>query len=71
MEIKKNTNTKDRKQGFQAQVLTHFSFQKSHRLLPSNLYVVLYNFKARHGDELDLKAGYKVSILHTFNSNYF
>lgn len=34
--------------------------QKPHRLLPTNLYVVLYNFKARHPDELDLKAGYKV-----------
>lgn len=34
--------------------------QKPHRLLPTNLYVVLYNFEARHQDELDLKAGYKV-----------
>uniref|UniRef100_A0A1B0CWB7 SH3 domain-containing protein n=1 Tax=Lutzomyia longipalpis TaxID=7200 RepID=A0A1B0CWB7_LUTLO len=38
---------------------------KPHRLLPTNLYVVLYNFKARHQDELDLKAGYKVSHLVT------
>lgn len=30
-------------------------FQKPHRLLPNNLYVVLYNFKARREDELDLK----------------
>lgn len=29
--------------------------QKPHRLLPNNLYVVLYNFKARREDELDLK----------------
>ncbi|XP_054257592.1 uncharacterized protein LOC128982675 [Macrosteles quadrilineatus] len=28
---------------------------KPHRLLPTNLYVVLYNFKSRHADELDLK----------------
>lgn len=35
--------------------------QKPQRLLPTNLYVVLYNFKSRHQDELDLKAGYKVS----------
>lgn len=34
---------------------------QTHRLLPNNLYVILYNFKARHPDELDLKAGYKVS----------
>ena len=30
-------------------------FQKPHRLLPTNLYVVLYNFKPRHSDELELK----------------
>ena len=30
-------------------------FQKTHRLLTSNLYVVLYNFKPRMEDELDLK----------------
>lgn len=43
--------------------LSHLLFQKQkppHRLLPTNLYVVLYNFKSRHQDELDLKAGYKV-----------
>lgn len=38
--------------------------QKTHRLLPTNLYVILYNFKARHQDELDLKAGYKVNKHH-------
>ncbi|XP_034185605.1 SH3 and cysteine-rich domain-containing protein isoform X1 [Osmia lignaria lignaria] len=32
-------------------------------LPPNNLYVVLYNFEARHRDELDLKAGYKVTVL--------
>lgn len=44
-------------------------FQKPHRLLPTNLYVILYNFKARHPDELDLKAGYKVSIKIIFPEN--
>ncbi|XP_022166449.1 uncharacterized protein LOC111030999 isoform X5 [Myzus persicae] len=39
--------------------------QKPHRLLPNNLYVVLYNFKARREDELDLKAGYKVTVIDT------
>ncbi|VVC41251.1 SH3 domain,Protein kinase C-like, phorbol ester/diacylglycerol-binding domain [Cinara cedri] len=39
--------------------------QKPHRLLPTNLYVVLYNFKARREDELDLKAGYKVTVIDT------
>ena len=29
--------------------------QKAQRLLPTNLYVVLYNFKGREADELDLK----------------
>lgn len=38
-------------------------FQKSHRLLPTNLYVILYNFKSRHQDELDLKAGDKVTVI--------
>ncbi|XP_043523460.1 uncharacterized protein LOC122535741 isoform X2 [Frieseomelitta varia] len=32
-------------------------------LPPNNLYVVLYNFEARHRDELDLKAGYKVTVI--------
>ena len=29
--------------------------QKPQRLLPANLYVVLYNFLARHEDEINLK----------------
>ncbi|XP_031355891.1 uncharacterized protein LOC116180168 isoform X6 [Photinus pyralis] len=37
--------------------------KKTHRLLPTNLYVVLYNFKSRHQDELDLKAGDKVTVI--------
>ncbi|KAJ8666965.1 hypothetical protein QAD02_008627 [Eretmocerus hayati] len=32
-------------------------------LPPNNLYVVLYNFEARERDELDLKAGYKVTVI--------
>ncbi|XP_046817816.1 uncharacterized protein LOC124423745 isoform X4 [Vespa crabro] len=32
-------------------------------LPPNNLYVVLYNFEARHRDELDLKPGYKVTVI--------
>jgi len=31
--------------------------------VPTNLYVVLFNFKARQADELDLKAGYKVTVI--------
>ncbi|KAL9912437.1 SH3 and cysteine-rich domain-containing protein isoform 4-T4 [Glossina fuscipes fuscipes] len=45
--------------------------QKSHRLLPTNLYVVLYNFKARHADELDLKAGYKVTVIDTSDPDWW
>ncbi|KAL6430869.1 hypothetical protein ACFW04_006992 [Cataglyphis niger] len=32
-------------------------------LPPNNLYVVLYNFEARHPDELDLKAGDKITVI--------
>ncbi|BFG03290.1 uncharacterized protein DMAD_02585 [Drosophila madeirensis] len=45
--------------------------QKSHRLLPTNLYVILYNFKARHPDELDLKAGYKVTVIDTSDPDWW
>ncbi|XP_012252079.2 uncharacterized protein LOC105683778 isoform X2 [Athalia rosae] len=39
-------------------------FSSGKRVLPpNNLYVVLYNFNARHRDELDLKAGYKVTVV--------
>ncbi|CAG7691245.1 unnamed protein product [Allacma fusca] len=44
---------------------------KPHRLLPTNLYVVLYMFKARHPDELDLKAGYKVTVTDTTDPDWW
>lgn len=44
---------------------------KPHRLLPTNLYVVLYNFKSRHQDELDLKAGYKVTVIDTSDPDWW
>lgn len=44
---------------------------KAHRLLPTNLYVVLFNFKARHQDELDLKAGYKVTVIDTTDVDWW
>ncbi|XP_071442736.1 uncharacterized protein Stacl isoform X7 [Hetaerina americana] len=44
---------------------------KPHRLLPTNLYVVLYNFKSRHPDELDLKAGYKVTVIDTSDQDWW
>jgi hypothetical protein len=47
------------------------ALQKSHRLLPTNLYVVLYNFKSRHQDELDLKAGYKVTVIDTSDPDWW
>jgi len=36
---------------------------KPSHFVPTNLYVVLFNFKARQADELDLKAGYKVTVI--------
>ncbi|KAJ8976789.1 hypothetical protein NQ317_014132 [Molorchus minor] len=45
--------------------------KKTHRLLPTNLYVVLYNFKSRHQDELDLKAGYKVTVIDTSDPDWW
>lgn len=45
--------------------------QKAHRLLPTNLYVVLYNFKARHPDELDLTAGFKVTVIDTSDPDWW
>ncbi|XP_045474669.1 uncharacterized protein LOC123680682 isoform X6 [Harmonia axyridis] len=45
--------------------------RKPHRLLPTNLYVVLYNFKSRHQDELDLKAGYKVTVIDTSDPDWW
>lgn len=50
--------------------LSH-KFQKHQRLLPTNLYVILYNFKSRHSDELDLKAGYKVTVIDTSDPDWW
>ncbi|XP_046960124.1 uncharacterized protein LOC124530166 isoform X7 [Vanessa cardui] len=44
---------------------------KHQRLLPTNLYVILYNFKSRHADELDLKAGYKVTVIDTTDPDWW
>ncbi|XP_011297818.1 uncharacterized protein Stacl isoform X2 [Fopius arisanus] len=41
----------------------HLALPNKRVLPPNNLYVVLYNFEARHRDELDLKAGYKVTVI--------
>ncbi|KAG0694360.1 SH3 and cysteine-rich domain-containing protein 3 [Chionoecetes opilio] len=45
--------------------------KKPHRLLPTNLYVVLYNFSSRHPDELDLRAGYKVTVTDTSDPDWW
>ncbi|XP_037077292.1 SH3 and cysteine-rich domain-containing protein 3-like isoform X3 [Pollicipes pollicipes] len=45
--------------------------QKPHRLLPTSLYVVLYNFSSRHQDELDLKAGYKLTVIDTSDLDWW
>lgn len=44
---------------------------KTHRLLPTNLYVVLYNFKPRLEDELDLKAGYKLTVIDSTDKDWW
>ncbi|XP_035710620.1 uncharacterized protein LOC110853970 isoform X3 [Folsomia candida] len=44
---------------------------KPHRLLPTNLYVCLYMFKARHPDELDLKAGNRVTVVDTTDPDWW
>ncbi|KAH6941146.1 hypothetical protein HPB50_014309 [Hyalomma asiaticum] len=44
---------------------------KPHRLLPTNLYVVLYNFRSRHQDELDLKAGDTVTVIDTTDPDWW
>lgn len=45
--------------------------QKTQRFLPTNIYVVLFNFKARHQDELDLIAGYKVTVIDSSDENWW
>ncbi|XP_077500250.1 SH3 and cysteine-rich domain-containing protein isoform X5 [Amblyomma americanum] len=47
------------------------SMQKPHRLLPTNIYVVLYNFRSRHQDELDLKAGDTVTVIDTTDPDWW
>ncbi|XP_042901409.2 guanine nucleotide exchange factor VAV2 isoform X2 [Parasteatoda tepidariorum] len=44
---------------------------KPHRLLPTNLYVVLYNFQGRHKDEIDLKAGCIITVTDTRDPNWW
>ncbi|XP_064476950.1 uncharacterized protein LOC135390906 isoform X2 [Ornithodoros turicata] len=44
---------------------------KPHRLLPTNLYVVLYNFRSRHQDELDLKAGDTMTVIDTTDPDWW
>ncbi|XP_065081962.1 uncharacterized protein Stacl isoform X2 [Ochlerotatus camptorhynchus] len=45
--------------------------QKVQRMLPTNIHVVLYNFKSRHQDELDLVAGYKVTVIDSSDANWW
>ncbi|XP_054717614.1 uncharacterized protein LOC129227009 [Uloborus diversus] len=44
---------------------------KPHRLLPTNLYVVLYNFRSRHPDEIDLKAGCIITVTDTSDPDWW
>jgi len=45
--------------------------QKPGRYLPSNLYVVLYDFQPRHQNDLDLEAGRTVQILDTSDPDWW
>ncbi|GFW64627.1 uncharacterized protein TNCV_700331 [Trichonephila clavipes] len=45
--------------------------EKPHRLLPTNLYVVLYNFRSRHPDEIDLKAGCIITVTDTSDADWW
>uniref|UniRef100_T1JBE3 SH3 domain-containing protein n=1 Tax=Strigamia maritima TaxID=126957 RepID=T1JBE3_STRMM len=44
---------------------------KPHRILPTNLYVVLYHFRARQSDELDLKAGETITVTDTSDPDWW
>lgn len=44
---------------------------KSRMMAPNNLFVVLYNFKPRHADELELKAGYKLSVIDSSDKDWW
>jgi len=41
------------------------------RLLAPHLFVVLYNFKPRHADELELKAGYKLTVIDSSDKDWW
>ncbi|XP_053206539.1 uncharacterized protein LOC128390796 isoform X8 [Panonychus citri] len=45
--------------------------KKPQRLLPTNLYVALYNFRGRHEDELDLKAGTTLTVTDTTDPDWW
>ncbi|XP_022649695.1 uncharacterized protein LOC111245510 isoform X3 [Varroa destructor] len=44
---------------------------KAHRLLPTNIYVVLYGFRSRQTDELDLKPGDTVTVIDTSDPDWW
>jgi len=41
------------------------------RMGAQNIFVVLYNFKPRHPDELELKAGYKLSLIDASDKDWW
>ncbi|XP_027194843.2 uncharacterized protein LOC113789499 isoform X1 [Dermatophagoides pteronyssinus] len=44
---------------------------KPQRLLPTNIFVVLYNFRSRQIDELNLRAGYMVTVVDTTDPEWW
>ncbi|XP_074593516.1 uncharacterized protein LOC141849193 isoform X2 [Brevipalpus obovatus] len=45
--------------------------KKPQRLLPTNLYVALYDFRSRHEDEMDLKAGMTLTVTDTSDPDWW
>lgn len=44
---------------------------KAHRITTQNIFVVLFNFKPRHPDELELKAGYKLTVIDASDKDWW
>ncbi|KPM11053.1 SH3 domain containing protein 6 [Sarcoptes scabiei] len=44
---------------------------KPQRLLPANIFVVLYNFRSRQIDELNLRPGYLVTVIDTTDHDWW
>jgi len=41
------------------------------RMVAPNVFVVLFNYKPRHADELEIKAGYKLSVIDATDKDWW